>query len=110
MSYDRILSIQSLSEVPNPWKGFTMNRCVVLALVIVIVSSSVNEFHEALESFYEETDLGIMSFVGSVQDGSIMGSMWDRLMWYWGSEELGVIRRRKKPIDTKRILKPRTKE
>ncbi|CAL8253886.1 unnamed protein product [Merluccius merluccius] len=45
VSYERILSIQSLSEVPNPWKGFTMNRCIALALLVVLVSSSVNELH-----------------------------------------------------------------
>lgn len=45
VSYDRILSIQDLSEVPNPWKGFSMNRCLVLALVVLLVSAGVNELH-----------------------------------------------------------------
>lgn len=45
VSYDRILSIENLSDVPNPWKGFTMNRCIVLALVVLLVSSSVHEVH-----------------------------------------------------------------
>lgn len=45
MSYDRILSIQDLSEVPNPWKGFSMNRCLALALVVLLVSAGVNEIH-----------------------------------------------------------------
>ncbi|KAF7664114.1 hypothetical protein LDENG_00189370 [Lucifuga dentata] len=86
-----------------------MNRCLALALVIVVVSSGVNEFHDAVDSFVEET--GIVSFLGSLQDGSIMQfSVWDNLMWWWGSEEVGVIRRRKKPVDTKRILKPKPKE
>lgn len=45
MSYDRILSIENLSDVPNPWKGFTVNRCLVLALVVLLVTSGVNELH-----------------------------------------------------------------
>lgn len=45
VSYDRILSIENLSDVPNPWKGFTMNRCIVLALVVLLVSSGVHELH-----------------------------------------------------------------
>lgn len=45
VSYDRILSIENLSDVPNPWKGITMNRCLVLALVVLLVSSGVNELH-----------------------------------------------------------------
>ncbi|KAG7235677.1 hypothetical protein INR49_002307 [Caranx melampygus] len=39
VSYDRILSIENLSDVPNPWKGFSMNRCIVLALVVLLVTS-----------------------------------------------------------------------
>ncbi|KAM7388396.1 hypothetical protein PAMP_024572 [Pampus punctatissimus] len=46
LSYDRILAIQHLSDVPNPWKGITMNRCLVLALVVLLVSSGVNELHD----------------------------------------------------------------
>ena len=45
VSYDRILSIERLSDVPNPWKGFSMNRCLVLAVVILLVSSGVHEVH-----------------------------------------------------------------
>lgn len=109
MSYERILSIENLSDVPNPWKGFTMNRCLVLALVVLLVSSGVNELHDAIDSFVEET--GVRSFIGSVQDGSIMQfSLWDNFMWWWGSEEVGAIRKRKKPMGSKVVLKPKPKE
>ncbi|TDH08399.1 hypothetical protein EPR50_G00097430 [Perca flavescens] len=108
MSYDRILSIENLSDVPNPWKGFTMNRCLVLALVVLLVSSAVSELHDAMDSFVEET--GIRSFLRSLQDGSILQiSIWDNFMGWWESEELGAMRRRKKPIGNKAILKPKPK-
>lgn len=85
-----------------------MNRCLVLALVVLLVSSGVNELHDAMDSFVEET--GIRSFVASVQDGSITQiSLWDNFMWWWGSEEVGAIRRRKKPIVNRAILKPKPK-
>lgn len=45
VSYERILAIENLSEVPNPWKGFTMNRCLVVALVVLLVTSGVSEVH-----------------------------------------------------------------
>lgn len=48
VSYERILSIKNLDDVPNPWKGFTMNRCLLLALVVLLVSSGVNELHGEL--------------------------------------------------------------
>ncbi|XP_077439204.1 uncharacterized protein LOC144062113 isoform X1 [Vanacampus margaritifer] len=107
MSYDRILSIQNLNEVSNPWKGFTMNRCLALALIVLLVGAGVHQFHNAVDVFVEET--GIRSFIGSIQDGSITQiSLWDKFMSWWGSEELGAIRRRKKPIGSKAVLKPKT--
>merc|ERR1712098_544120 len=108
MTYDRILSIENLSNVPNPWKGFTMNNCLVVALVVLLVSSGVNEVHDALDSFVEET--GIRSFFGSLQTGSIPQiSIWDSCRWWWGSEEVGAIRKRKKQISSRAIMKPKTK-
>ncbi|CAB1413436.1 unnamed protein product [Pleuronectes platessa] len=86
-----------------------MNRCLVLALVVLLVTSGVSEVHDALDSFVEDT--GIRSFIESLQDGSIPQiNLWDSVMWWWGSEEVGAIRRRKKPIGNKAILKPKTKE
>ncbi|KAM4739035.1 uncharacterized protein FYW61_003655 isoform 2-T2 [Anableps anableps] len=108
MSYERILSIENLNDVPNPWKGFSMNRCLVVALVVLLVSSGVNEVH-GLDYLVEET--GIMSLVDCLQTGSLpQFSIWDSVTSWWGSEELGVIRRRKKPIGKKAILKPKAKE
>ncbi|XP_046872271.1 muellerian-inhibiting factor-like [Hypomesus transpacificus] len=40
MSYRCLLSLQSLSEVASPWRGLTPNRCLVLALQLVLVSTS----------------------------------------------------------------------
>ncbi|KAM3619916.1 uncharacterized protein V6R79_015816 [Siganus canaliculatus] len=109
VAYERILAIENLSDVPNPWKGFTMNRCLVLALVVLLVSSGINELHGVMDSVIEDT--GVMSFVGSLQDGSLFQiSIGDYLKWPWGSEEVGVIRRRKKPMGSKTILKPKAKE
>ncbi|TNM87374.1 hypothetical protein fugu_005595 [Takifugu bimaculatus] len=68
VSYDRILSIQSLSDIPNPWKGVTMNRCLVLTLTVLLMSAGMNQLHYAVDAFLEET--GVRTFVGSVQDGS----------------------------------------
>ncbi|KAG7268103.1 hypothetical protein CRUP_031039 [Coryphaenoides rupestris] len=64
MSYERILSIQSLNDVANPWKGFTMNRCLALALLVVVVSSSVNELHGAMV----EQRSGLVGVRGSGSD------------------------------------------
>lgn len=107
MSYDRIVSLQSLNDVANPWKGFTMNRCIALALLVVLVSSSVNEVHDALDYIYEETYQGIM-YLGGLQEGSAtQGSMWNSVVGWWGTEEVGAVRRRKRPISGRGVLRPK---
>jgi len=42
VKYRRIFPVESLSEVQNPWKGITLNRCILVAMVIVVVSSTVD--------------------------------------------------------------------
>lgn len=37
-------------------------------------------------------------------------SLWDSFMWWWGTEEVGAIRKRKKPMGSKVIMKPKPKE
>ncbi|GAA6083964.1 uncharacterized protein LOC122133213, partial [Tachysurus ichikawai] len=37
--YKRILPVRSLKEVENPWKGINLNRCILVALVILVLSS-----------------------------------------------------------------------
>ncbi|TWW57781.1 hypothetical protein D4764_07G0005000 [Takifugu flavidus] len=109
VSYDRILSIQSLSDIPNPWKGVTMNRCLVLTLTVLLMSAGMNQLHYAVDAFLEET--GVRTFVGSVQDGSFAQiSVWDSLTWWWRSEDVGALRKRKKPMANRAMLKPKPKE
>lgn len=41
VKYRRIFPVESLSKVENPWKGITLNRCLLVAMVVVVVSSTV---------------------------------------------------------------------
>lgn len=41
MKYRRIFPVESLTKVENPWKGITLNRCILVAMVVVVVSSTV---------------------------------------------------------------------
>ncbi|XP_011472151.1 uncharacterized protein LOC101166463 [Oryzias latipes] len=109
MSYEEIFSLEDLREVRNPWKGFTMNRCLLLTMAVLLLSSGINTLHEAVDAFVE--DSGIRSLCGSLQSGSVAQiSMWDSLMWWWRSEDVGAIRRRKKLLGNKVILKSKNKE
>ncbi|MCI4383789.1 hypothetical protein PGIGA_G00030680 [Pangasianodon gigas] len=79
--YSRILPIKSLSEVENPWKGISLNRCILLAVAIVVLSSGAEIVKETLEPFFkvaEEAD---------VQD-EFEESWWDSLaFWNWGEDD-----------------------
>ncbi|KAJ7992987.1 hypothetical protein DPEC_G00267770 [Dallia pectoralis] len=108
MTYERLLSIQSLSEVENPWKGITLNRCMVLAVTIVLVSSVVNEVHDALSGFVEETDSSQMLHGGSGQQSDstkLQASFWESLFG-WGSDDGGKV----KPKRRGGILRIRNRE
>ncbi|CDQ57254.1 unnamed protein product [Oncorhynchus mykiss] len=117
MSYERILSIQSLSEVENPWKSITLNRCIVFAIIIVLVSSGVNEIHDALDVLLEENDLPQMFLGGTgLQPDGIAqpaASLWDSLL-SWGSDDGrkgnpkrrgGILRIRNRDVSDKGLLK-----
>lgn len=43
VKYRRIFPVESLSKVANPWKGVTLNRCIIVAMIVVAVSSGVEK-------------------------------------------------------------------
>ncbi|KAL7866660.1 hypothetical protein AOLI_G00144740 [Acnodon oligacanthus] len=88
MKYRRILPVKSLSEVENPWKGVTLNRCILVAMVVLVVSSGVELVQETLEPLFEvaEEEAG-----SEVQDGDAdesEASWWDTFaFWNWRAED-----------------------
>ncbi|KAG7327771.1 hypothetical protein KOW79_009377 [Hemibagrus wyckioides] len=76
--YRRILPVKSLSEVENPWKGISLNRCILVALVIVVLCSGVEMVQEKIEPIFE--------VVGDTDE--FEKGWWDNLaLWKWGEEE-----------------------
>ncbi|TTK63263.1 hypothetical protein Baya_15654 [Bagarius yarrelli] len=51
--YKRILPVKSLSAVENPWTGISLNRCILVAVAIVVLSSGAEMIQETLEPFFE---------------------------------------------------------
>lgn len=86
MKYRRIFPVESLSKVENPWKGITLNRCIMVAMIIVAVSSGVEKLQEVLEPYFEETEEpGSELQAGDLSEES---SWWDTFaFWNWGSED-----------------------
>ncbi|KAL4658952.1 hypothetical protein GN956_G3367 [Arapaima gigas] len=80
----RSLSIQSLSEVEDPWEGVTLNRCLIVAVVVLVISASIQCLNEALDAFDREAEE-----LGAVEGGTLSltpeeqeSSVWDRLFWW----------------------------
>lgn len=111
MKYRRLLPVKSLSEVENPWTGVTLNRCILVAMVVIVVSSGVELVQDTLEPLFEEEEAG-----SEVQDGGAdEPSWWDTIaFWNWGAEdELEKLRKnraariRNRETPTKGLLKER---
>ncbi|KAG7488010.1 hypothetical protein MATL_G00029860 [Megalops atlanticus] len=92
-----VLSTPELTDEENPWEGVTLNRCLLVAVIIIVISSGVNSVNETLGAFWgseegEEPmeDLALTS-TGLQQDNSpeqTESSLWDSLFWWsWGSKD-----------------------
>lgn len=87
MKYRRIFPVESLSKVENPWKEITLNRCILVAMVIVAVSSGIEKVQEVLEPYFEETEeleLEIQPDELSEESFSWLDTV---AIWNWKSED-----------------------
>ncbi|XP_033903741.3 junctional sarcoplasmic reticulum protein 1-like isoform X1 [Acipenser ruthenus] len=82
------------AEEPSPWNGITLNRCLVVATVIVLVSMGFQTLQEAITSDDEvsdpESDLLSWSDSNPVEDKTEQpeSSFFGSLMWWsWVPEE-----------------------
>ncbi|XP_061098767.1 uncharacterized protein LOC133128978 [Conger conger] len=56
MSIRRALSIQNLGQMESPWAGITLNRCLFVAVTILLISSGIQRLNEALKALRAEED------------------------------------------------------
>ncbi|XP_041805808.1 junctional sarcoplasmic reticulum protein 1 [Chelmon rostratus] len=47
-SLHKALSIQNLSRIETPWENVTLNRCLFVAITILVLTSGFQRLHEAL--------------------------------------------------------------
>ncbi|KAF4097721.1 hypothetical protein G5714_021729 [Onychostoma macrolepis] len=86
MKYRRIFPVESLRKVENPWKGITLNRCILVAMVVVVVSSTVEIVQDTIEPYFEATEEEPGSELQAGEAES--DSWWDTFaFWNWGSED-----------------------
>ncbi|XP_040027117.1 uncharacterized protein LOC120815997 isoform X2 [Gasterosteus aculeatus] len=54
-------SIQNLTQIETPWENVTLNRCLFVAISILVVTSGFQKLHESLrgQRAAEEEDVGL---------------------------------------------------
>lgn len=45
VSLRKAMSLQNLSQIETPWEGVTLNRCMIIAITILLLSSGFQKLH-----------------------------------------------------------------
>nr|XP_046178485.1 uncharacterized protein LOC124010150 isoform X3 [Oncorhynchus gorbuscha] len=49
MSLRKAMSLQNLSQIETPWEGVTLNRCLFIAITILLFSTVFQKLHETIK-------------------------------------------------------------
>ncbi|KAM9844627.1 uncharacterized protein ACBR49_011438 isoform 2-T3 [Aulostomus maculatus] len=84
----KALSIQNLTQIETPWENVTLNRCLLVAITILVLTSGFHRLHEALRGHgtSQEEDAGLtMRRSGSLRHRHTLQpetSLWEVLFWW----------------------------
>ncbi|XP_050926037.1 junctional sarcoplasmic reticulum protein 1 isoform X2 [Lates calcarifer] len=62
-SVHKTMSIQNLTQIETPWENVTLNRCLFVAITILVLTSGFQRLHETLRgqgTVEEEEEVGLM--------------------------------------------------
>ncbi|KAM3865960.1 uncharacterized protein ACN63O_009602 [Diretmus argenteus] len=91
MSLRKSMSIQNLTQIEKPWENVTLNRCLFVAITILVLTSGFQRLHETLrgrrpiEEEEEEAGLTIRHSGTSrhkVQPPEPGTSLWEVMFWW----------------------------
>nr|XP_021324042.1 uncharacterized protein LOC108179272 [Danio rerio]XP_021324043.1 uncharacterized protein LOC108179272 [Danio rerio] len=94
-SLRRALSIQNLSQMQmeRPWEGVTLNRCLIVAITILLLSSGLQRIHDAVRGRKEDSEeLTVLTDRHTLlRRGKITpqpdSSLWDTLFWWLDDDD-----------------------
>nr|XP_015812723.2 junctional sarcoplasmic reticulum protein 1 [Nothobranchius furzeri] len=128
-SLQKPMSTQNLMQTETPWENVTLNRCLFVAITILVLTSGFQKLHEAFrgQGTTEQGEAGLMiqsrllHHRGALPEPET--SLWDSMFWWLPSlddedEDDEDIKRRKskrgasrglrnKPLPDKKLLKQR---
>ncbi|XP_042285509.1 uncharacterized protein LOC121909150 [Thunnus maccoyii] len=89
-SLHKTLSIQNLTQMETPWENVTLNRCLFVAITILVLTSGVQRLHETLRGHgtveeEEEVELtvrhsGSLRHRGQPPEPEI--TLWEVMFWW----------------------------
>ncbi|XP_028449776.1 uncharacterized protein LOC114565749 isoform X1 [Perca flavescens] len=89
-SLHKAVSIQNVNQVDRPWENVTLNRCLLVAITILVLTSGFHRLHESLRGQGraeedEEVELtvrrsGILRHRG--QPPQPETTLWDVMLWW----------------------------
>ncbi|CAK6952436.1 uncharacterized protein LOC121909150 [Scomber scombrus] len=89
-SLQKTLSIQNLTNIETPWENVTLNRCLFVAITILVLTSGIQRLHETLRGQgtveeEEEVELTVRSS-GTLrhrgQPPEPETSLWEVMFWW----------------------------
>ncbi|CAL8281541.1 unnamed protein product [Lota lota] len=81
-------SLQNLSQTETPWGSVTLNRCLFVAIAILLVTSGFRKLHEALggRRAAHEEEFGLTGRLGALKHRAIPSqpqtSLWEVVFWW----------------------------
>ncbi|XP_036412210.1 ATP-binding cassette sub-family F member 1 isoform X2 [Colossoma macropomum] len=92
----KTLSLQNLAQIEVPWEGVTLNRCLFIAITILVLTSGCQKLNEVVRGSKDGTDVdGIGTALNMrhtlVKKGRLPipqpeTSLWDTFFW-WVSDD-----------------------
>ncbi|XP_039999684.1 junctional sarcoplasmic reticulum protein 1 [Xiphias gladius] len=89
-SLHKTLSIQNLTQIETPWENVTLNRCLFVAITILVLTSGFQRLHETLRgrgTVEEEEEVrltvrhsGILRHKGQLPEPET--SLWEVMFWW----------------------------
>lgn len=90
----KALSMQSLTQVEVPFQGVTLNRCLFIAITILVITSGCQRLHETLRGqrdLAEEEEYGLSVRPSALKkhrhEPEPESSLWDTLFWWFPDDD-----------------------
>ncbi|KAM6948331.1 uncharacterized protein FYW47_016298 [Aplochiton taeniatus] len=88
MSLRKSLSIQNLSQIDTPWENVTLNRCLLVAITILVLTSGCQRLNEVVRgrrTVEEEEDVGLVVRRSALRHRAPPEpetSLWEVMFWW----------------------------